>query len=673
MIENDKKIYSFDLFDTVISRKVAEPKGIWGLVQYRVRQMPDIPNEIRYNYCAVRENAEILSRKNSDYEDINIDEIYNEISEKYFLTDDQVQMLKNYELEEEEKNIFPVSFFLGKINNIRKENGRVVFISDMYLYSSFLKKILSKYGLYKDTDALYLSSELRATKHSGKLFEIVLDKEKCNPYELVHVGDNKVSDCQIPRQMGIQASQCKLLELNRYEKLLINDVTPQSPNFGLVQLFAGSSRYSRLNSSDNADVLKRVMYELGACVSGPLLTAYVFWVCNTAQALGINRLYFLSRDGQVLLQIAKKIAPKDIELRYLYASRQAWRLPSIKQITESDLSWILNTSDEPKLTLSIISERIFINPEFLKKELGKKNIKINSVNNVLSSEEINKIGIYLITSSDVKLLIGQNSEKKKAILVEYLKQEGFFDGVSFGLVDIGWKGSLVNNLNSLLKEFGVDLTPVGFFLGLSCIKQDPLFLKKYAYIFNLGKNDNENIPVGFRADVIEFLVSADHGMTVGYEYSQGIYRPVFRYHNHVNLKREEFYDYRKGIDAFLEALLSQKNYYSEIGYGFELKKYVVRPLSELLTNPSYYEADVIGKYLFSSDQSEIRFRELAPKIRLYDVIMNEKLDRRYTSWEKGSIIRTGGKVVFYLKMKNMFSFYKIKNMIKRVFKCMVRF
>jgi hypothetical protein len=67
--------------------------------------------------------------------------------------------------------------------------------------------------------------------------------------------------------------------------------------------------------------------DVSAGVAGPFLTAYVLWLLFDAQARGIERLYFLSRDGEVLLGLADILAPRlgiTIERRYLYASRRAW-------------------------------------------------------------------------------------------------------------------------------------------------------------------------------------------------------------------------------------------------------------------------------------------------------------------------------------------------------------
>jgi hypothetical protein len=71
----------------------------------------------------------------------------------------------------------------------------------------------------------------------------------------------------------------------------------------------------------------RAVDEVGRWVAAPLLVPYVLWLLSDARERGLGRLYFVARDGQVLLAIARRLAPRvgfDGELRYLYGSRRSW-------------------------------------------------------------------------------------------------------------------------------------------------------------------------------------------------------------------------------------------------------------------------------------------------------------------------------------------------------------
>ena len=81
----------------------------------------------------------------------------------------------------------------------------------------------------------------------------------------------------------------------------------------------------------------RAVDEVGRWVAAPLLVPYVLWLLCDARARGLKRLYFVARDGQVLLAIARRLAPRvgfDGELRYLYGSRRSWE-PALRPGAEA--------------------------------------------------------------------------------------------------------------------------------------------------------------------------------------------------------------------------------------------------------------------------------------------------------------------------------------------------
>ncbi len=64
--------------------------------------------------------------------------------------------------------------------------------------------------------------------------------------------------------------------------------------------------------------------------AAPALYAFCRWIVDTAAARGWKRLYFLSRDGYWMRMLCEEISRTlglELECRYLYASRMAWRAP----------------------------------------------------------------------------------------------------------------------------------------------------------------------------------------------------------------------------------------------------------------------------------------------------------------------------------------------------------
>ena len=119
------ELYSFDIFDTLITRKVAKPVGIFALMQHVISTeslYEDLPYDVITNFYKYRINAEYRLRRFNhlwkNKQEITFEEIYNDIEETYGLSKEQSIRLKNLELEIELDNILPIE------KNILKEMFR---------------------------------------------------------------------------------------------------------------------------------------------------------------------------------------------------------------------------------------------------------------------------------------------------------------------------------------------------------------------------------------------------------------------------------------------------------------------------------------------------------------------------------------------------------------------
>ena len=101
-------LYSFDIFDTLITRRVARPTGIFSLMQDKMlssESYNDVPSYVKNNFFEIRTDAEFFLRRKSklwnNWKDILFDDIYIEIQKNYDLTSRQIDLLKNLELNTE--------------------------------------------------------------------------------------------------------------------------------------------------------------------------------------------------------------------------------------------------------------------------------------------------------------------------------------------------------------------------------------------------------------------------------------------------------------------------------------------------------------------------------------------------------------------------------------------
>lgn len=198
------------------------------------------------------------------------------------------------------------------------------------------------------------------TKKTGSLFDFCLKEQGLSPKQLNHMGDNVISDVLVPKRSGINTCQYTNTQLTRYEKKIAEHT---SLPLKLRSLLSGSCRLNRLNSP-YTDPHQLVIWQTASDVMGPVLFSFVYWCLVEAKKRNIERLYFIARDGQILHKIAILICKAwgyEIDCRYLYGSRQAIKLPSIKKLDAYELDWIFQFK-EGSLSVDSVCERVNISP-----------------------------------------------------------------------------------------------------------------------------------------------------------------------------------------------------------------------------------------------------------------------------------------------------------------------
>lgn len=327
--KHDIKLCSFDIFDTLITRKVSDPTGIFMIMQEKMKNKnySCIPLVVRSNFVNIRtSNEKFMYRHVCDAfkQDINIFEIYNLIGENYGLTEEQRELLINLEIETEMENIIPINYNIDLIKNLLKQNKRVILISDMYFSQEIIRKFLVSIDTCFTNIPIYVSCEYNAKKNSGNLFKKVKEVENISFTKWLHCGDNFIGDYKSPFKLGIKTNIFLAEQLKEYEEILLYSYTDNLQYQKIIGLIK-SIRYNR-----GVDELET----LGISMGGPILFSYVYWLVNNAQERGIQNLYFIARDGYVLKKIADiiiEVKCYNINTSYLYGSRIAWKAPVLEK------------------------------------------------------------------------------------------------------------------------------------------------------------------------------------------------------------------------------------------------------------------------------------------------------------------------------------------------------
>ncbi len=315
---------SFDIFDTLITRRTLTPKGIFHIMQDKLRKMTYYPEYVASNFAFLREQAEKNARlyyTGDSKEDVRLVEIYQSLQNMTGISLDLCQELMRMEVDIECRYIVGIDKNIKILLEYWKQGEQIVLISDMYLDMDDIRNILMQVNRVFEDIPIYVSSNYGKTKRSGKLFMKVSELEHTPYDEWIHYGDDSIADGKIPELLGMKAVLCKCEVAVPWETDFLNKNCLDNSLF--AELYFGASKILCTNYILNE------IEKTGASLGGIILYPYISWTLYMCRIKKVSTLYFIARDGYVLKQIADQIISIfsfNIQTKYIYGSRQAWRL-----------------------------------------------------------------------------------------------------------------------------------------------------------------------------------------------------------------------------------------------------------------------------------------------------------------------------------------------------------
>lgn len=301
------EIISFDIFDTLLIRPYVKPTDLFLHIEKLYKIEGFYKNRIM---------AEKLARgKYIDYEEITLNQIYEEIDDKY-------KRFKEIEIELEEriltthkenKEIYDYALRIGK---------KIIIVSDMYLPKEVIEKILIKNN-YTNYYKLYLSSDLMLTKASSNLYKYIIDDLKVKPSTIMHLGDNYHSDFENARLYGIDAFFIeKIIDIFLKSNIRAKKLLNENENNIAVSIMLGISAFSSLNNfNKNENKENNYWRNFGFIYGGPAVFSYMNWLKKQIIKEDIKEVLFVARDGYSLKKVFDIIKPEYIKTHYIYAPR----------------------------------------------------------------------------------------------------------------------------------------------------------------------------------------------------------------------------------------------------------------------------------------------------------------------------------------------------------------
>ena len=326
-------VVSFDLFDTLIMRRVLSPEDVYRLV---ARKAENCNKMILNDFIAIRSIAASMCNDNPYLVDI-----YKIIGDKLGIDENDLHNLMNLEIETDIQLCIPRETML-KIYDYAVEKGKDVYIiSDMYYPLEVVRKILESCGIHVDDNShIWISCEKHMDKASGCLWS-KFTKEAVRGRKCIHIGDNIQSDVENPKKYGIEsyhvmsgkdmlinssAASLSSYVSTGYDSVCMGNIVSKMFNdpFALGKT-KGKVRF------DNSDTY-------GYCVYGPMMMKFLLWLYKKSHKDEINKLLFFARDGYFLEKdyrlvsciLDKQTGNKKQDIQYLPISRRLIYIATIE-------------------------------------------------------------------------------------------------------------------------------------------------------------------------------------------------------------------------------------------------------------------------------------------------------------------------------------------------------
>ena len=524
------KLKTVDVWDTLLRRR-CHPEFIKVAVARYVALRPGInlrplfsgPWEIyRERLRAEAELAEEAQRKGQDNE-----YVLEEVFRRWFgaiigsaWSEDLVTEVSILELSLEKSRTYvdpQIKEFLG--NHPADET---LFLSDFYMRSDQIRQLLEHHALDSTVPGGISSCDVGLNKRSGRLFKHLHEKLGLEPAEHVHIGDNAHSDVHMPKSMGVEAVHYAPAEEHARRLKRAEFFEDRSKLFHSI-----AERVSQLRPEHAG---ARTAEQHSAFAMGikaaPLFSGFLLWVAEKSLKDAVERLWFFTKEGDFFLELWRVLFPDRSLVGHklppealLEVSRVSTFGPSISAVNKEEMMRVWSLY--PSLSMGSLLRTLGLDPNNFATLCEKHGVGL--------SEPVDEPWLdarvqSLLADEDFESMVLAACGKQRWCLEEYLRAQGWESGKvrRYGVVDIGWRGTIQDNLALIYPEVSL----CGYYLGLQrFLNPQPDNCYKTAF------GPNNNVSPDWQdllgpVSPLEMLCGSPHGSVTDYvEDADGHIRP----------------------------------------------------------------------------------------------------------------------------------------------------
>lgn len=664
-------LFIFDYFDTIVSRHV-HPEMIKMQACEKISRIYNLSIN-GYSLYKIRSEIEasLCSRnKEQGFDlDFQLPECLEEIWSKLLLgkivqKQKFIKLFIDIELSIECAMQFINNDVLNLIKELKIHKKKLIIISDFYIPKAYFQTFIKHHDLSSYFDELYVSSDHLLTKKSGRLYASVLNNLK-NNNKIVMIGDNHDSDYNQALSYGISA-----YHIDRSHQHSI--YAAQLAKCYEEKLIENNLKKYIANKSLKFPELALSLY------------TFIELLHNKLLDLGSKDVFFLAREGQWLKLLFDNyqethnfLGDTFIKTHYLKVSRRSTFLPSLKPLEQENFEVLFRQYRKISVKEFLLNLGLEELIDYLVPIFGEKNI-------LLRQEDLPTSDIFrdLINNDFFKEKYENCRKLQKQYFSTYLKS--FLKSESSNtlyLVDVGWKGTIQDNIYSFINSESSNSfeykNVYGLYVGLVASgninpnnsKEGLLFssidkLTKDFYIFNENRS------------LFEVLLAANHGSaakyiaTQNYEFNS-LVNPLLDPFHEEELYKDKIKPYQDSINNIFEKICNNlaKNFHSKNWLLSTTAKYHYRmnfgaSSSEIEWFTSAYHVENFGVFEESSFKIDKSAKKIYNRFLFYKYIATTKsLDLGFWPWS--ICLQRGGHLAAYLYKRHRIKQNKAQNLTNK--------
>ncbi|XCN73554.1 MAG: HAD family hydrolase [Candidatus Electrothrix aestuarii] len=378
---------------------------------------------------------------------------------------------------------------------LRNQGMTTVLISDFYLPSPWFHVMLESMGIRNYFDHFYISADHGVAKSSGRLYQKVCAELGCTPKQMLMIGDNLTSDVTRPDDLGMQS----LYLVNPQQKTLYRCWKPEM----LSESTRVRQRFGQAVSQEG--VFKEI---------STTLWYFTHKLLENVLEKKVQDVVFFSKEGEFLKKLFDRMqddlfGSRVIRSHYLLVSRKATFLASLRPLAGEDFArlfayyrdiaprdFLLSLNFEESLARSLCAE-IGIDYEA-------------RVPNLAGSAEFAR----LLAADSFQQVYEERRLQQRSNFLVYLDSLGIpYEQEGLTIVDVGWKGSIQDNVYNIL-EGRVALQ--GYFAGFLRAAEPQEKNQKQGLLFDNTRHLPHFNVYNNNRSLFEMMLGASHGSADGY-------------------------------------------------------------------------------------------------------------------------------------------------------------